>query len=97
LKQLDLDQLKAATAASGQPTLPDATPPPAPPPTQSHIMGKTETVGALSKLYNVPMSAFQAANPNVDLNNVKPGDTIRVPQPASSGPGPQLIVPPGSP
>jgi LysM repeat protein len=96
LKQLDLDQLKAATAASGQPPLPEPTPPPAPPATQPHVMGKTETVGALSKLYNVPMSAFQAANPNVDLNNVKAGDTIRIPQPASSGSGPGLIVQPGS-
>jgi LysM repeat protein len=97
LKQLSLDQLKAATEVSGQPTLPEPPPaPPPPPPTQPHIMGKTETAAALSKLYNVPMSAFQAANPNVDLNNLKPGDTIRIPQP-SSGPGPQLVVPAGSP
>jgi LysM repeat protein len=95
-KQLELDQLKAATAASGQPTLPEPTPPPLPTPTQPHIMGKTETVGALSKLYNVPMSAFQAVNPNIDLNNVRPGDTIRIPQPRS-GPGLQLVVPSGSP
>jgi LysM repeat protein len=96
LKQLDLDQLKAATAASGQATLPEPPPPPAPTPTQPHVMGQTETVMALSKLYSVPMSAIQAANPNVDLNNVKPGDLIRIPQ-SSSGPGqqPRLIVPPG--
>ncbi|HEX4264815.1 MAG TPA: LysM domain-containing protein [Verrucomicrobiae bacterium] len=96
LKQLDLDQLKAATDASGQPPLPEPPTPPPPTPTQAHIMGKTETAAALSKLYNVPMSAFQAANPNVDLNNLKPGDTIRIPRP-SSGPGPQLVVPAGSP
>ena len=96
LKQLDLDQLKAASAAAGQPPLPENAPPPAPPATQSHVIGKTETVGALSKLYNVPMSVLQAANPSVDLNNVKPGDIIRIPQPAS-GSGPGLIVQPGSP
>jgi LysM repeat protein len=96
LKQLELDQLKAASAAAGQPPLPEPAPPPPPMQTQPHIMGKTETVEALSKLYNVPMSAFQAANPNVDLNNVRPGEIIHVPQP-SAGSGPQLVVPPGSP
>jgi LysM repeat protein len=92
LKQLDLDQLKAATAASGQATLPDQAPPPQPPPTQAHVMGKTETAAALAKLYGISMNAFQAANPNVDLNNLKPGDTIRIP---GSIPAPQLIMPPG--
>ncbi|HWD91589.1 MAG TPA: LysM domain-containing protein [Verrucomicrobiae bacterium] len=95
LKQLELDQLKAATAASGQPPLPEPAPTPAPPTGQPHVMGKTETVEALSQLYKVPLSAFQAANPNVDLNNIKPGDTIRIPSP-SPALGPGLVIPPGS-
>src|SRR6185437_1426292 len=58
LKQLDLDQLKAATAASGQATLPEPPPPPAPTPTQPHVMGQTQAMVGPSKLYSVPMSAI---------------------------------------
>lgn len=80
LKQLELDQLKAATAASGQATLPDPTPPPPPASLgQPHVMGQTETASGLAKLYGLSMNAFQAANPNIDLNNLKPGDVIRIP------------------
>jgi len=101
LKQLDLDQAKAAAAAAGQAPLPEPQPPPQPPPTQPHVMGKTETAAALAKLYGLSMNAFQAVNPNVDLNNLKPGDTIRIPESPRNNPNallptPQLVVPPGS-
>jgi LysM repeat protein len=97
LKQLDLDQLKAAAAASGQATLPDPPPPPQPPATQPHVMGQTETAAGLSKLYGISMNAMQAANPNLDVNNLKPGDILRIPQPRSQPPSnPQFIVPPGA-
>jgi LysM repeat protein len=93
LKQLELDQLKASTEAAGQPLPPDTTQPaaPPPPPLPVHVMGQTETVQALSKLYRVPMSLIQAANPGVDLNNVSPGDSIRIPGGIIQGP--QLVVP----
>lgn len=94
LKQLELDQLKASTEASGLPTPPDTSQPapaPQPPPPPVHVMGQTETVQALSKLYGVPMSVIQAANPGVDLNNVSPGDSIRIP--GGFIQGPQLVVP----
>jgi LysM repeat protein len=98
LKQLELDQLKAATEASGQPTLPDTTQTQTPPTPvgQPHVMGKTETVNALSKLYGISMSAIQAANPNLDLSAVQPGDTIRIPGFPAASQGPQLVVPSGS-
>lgn len=91
LKQLELDQLKTATAASGQPLPPE---PPAPPPQvplQTHVMGKTETASALANLYGISMSDMQAANPNVDLNNVMPGQTIRIP--AATFGTPHMVVP----
>lgn len=94
LKQLELDQMKATAQASGQELPPDNTPPPAPPPPPPppvHVMGKTETVQALSRLYGVPMNVIQAANPGVDLNNVSPGDSIRIP--GGFIQGPQLVVP----
>lgn len=98
LKQLELDQLRAAAEASGQPPLPsDATQAqtaPPPPVGQPHVMGQTETVAALSKLYGISIGAIQAANPNVDLNAVQPGDTIRIP---GTIPAPALVVPQASP
>lgn len=94
LKQLELDQLKASAEASGQPVPPENTTQPAapqPPPPPVHVMGQTETVQALSRLYGVPMSVIQSANPGVDLNNVSPGDSIRIP--GGFIQGPQLVVP----
>lgn len=90
LKQLELDQLKAATAAAGQPLPPEPAPAPQPIPAQTHIMGQTETVQALAKLYGISMSAMQAANPNLDLGTVGPGDPIRIP---GTIPAPALVVP----
>ena len=90
LKQLELDQLAAST---GQP-LPDNSPPqPQRPATQPHVMGKTETAAGLSKLYGISLNAIQAANPSIDVNNLKPGDVIRLPAPPRTF-APQLIVPP---
>jgi LysM repeat protein len=94
LKQLELDKLKASAEMSGQPLPPDNTPPPPqpqpqPPPGEPHVMGKTETVSALAKLYGISMGAMQSANPNVDLNNVLPGQVIRIPGPIPAG----MVVP----
>jgi len=42
-------------------------------------------------------TAFKAANPNIDVNNLRPGDILRIPQPRSQPPSnPQFIVPPGA-
>jgi LysM repeat protein len=93
LKQLELDQLAAST---GQ-TLPDNSPPqPQRPATQPHIMGKTETASGLSKLYGISLNTIQAANPSIDVNNLKPGDVIRLPAPPPTFVAPQLIIPPSS-
>jgi LysM repeat protein len=92
LKQLELDQLAAST---GQP-LPETAAPQQPqrPPMQPHVMGKTETASGLSKLYGISLNNLQAANPSVDINNLKPGDVIRIPAPPPNFSTPQLIVPP---
>ena len=93
LKQLELDQLAATT---GQ-TSPEPVPlPPSRPATQPHVMGKTETAAGLSKLYGISLNAIQSANPSIDVNNLKPGDVIRLPAPPPTFSAPQLIMPPGS-
>lgn len=81
LKQLELDQLKAAAEATGQ--LPPEPPPQPPaPPTTPHVIEKGETVATLSLQTGVPISAIKAANPDLDFSRLKPGDVIRVPQPS---------------
>lgn len=93
LKQLELEQLAASTGQA----LPDtAAPQPQRPQTQSHVMGKTETAAGLSKLYGISLNAIQAANPSIDVNNLKPGDVIRLPAPPRTFAPPQLTVPPSS-
>src|SRR6185437_16044961 len=93
-KQLELDQMTAATAASGQPLLPEPPPVPQRPVTQPHVMGQTETASGLSKLYGISVDTIQALNPSVDVNNHRPGDVIRLPQPPPTRVAPQLIIPP---
>jgi len=95
-KQLELDQLKAATAAAGQPLPPEPPPPtPPPPPLPTHVLGRTETARGIAGLYGISMNDLQAANPNVDLNSLRAGDVIRVPIPSILR-APQLVVPPTS-
>jgi hypothetical protein len=91
LKQLELDQLAAST---GQPLPDTAAPQPQRPVTQPHVMGKTETAAGLSKLYGISLNAIQAANPSIDVNNLKPGDVIRLPGPPRNFTPPQLQMPP---
>jgi LysM repeat protein len=92
LKQLEADQLAAST---GQTPPSDVTPPPAPAPqSQPHVMGKTETALGLAKLYGFSLNAIQRANPGIDVNNLKPGDVIRLPNPPPSFTPPRMIMPP---
>jgi len=92
LKQLDADQFAAST---GQTPPSDLANPPTPPAPQGrpHVMGKTETALGLAKLYGISVNAIQAVNPTVNLNNLQPGDVIRLPASANF-PGPRLITPP---
>jgi LysM repeat protein len=90
LKKIELAQLHAQAQATGQmpveePAAPtpviEPTPPPAPTlATYSMIMG--DNINALSQRYGIPMSAIRAANPGLDLDNLRPGDKIRLPEPS---------------
>ncbi len=93
LKQLDADQFAAST---GQTPPSDAAPPapPQPPASQPHVMGKTETALGLSKMYGISINTIQAANPSIDVNNLKAGDVIRLPNPPPNFTPPHMIMPP---
>lgn len=93
LKQLDADQFAAST---GQTPPSDLANPPAPqaPAGRPHVMGKTETASGLAKLYGISLNAIQSVNPTIDVNNLKPGDVIRLPNPPANFSTPRLITPP---
>ena len=81
-KRIELEQAKAQARALGQELPPEPTTTPPPPKSASsisHIMGSTESLSSLSRLYGVSAQALQEANPGVDLDNLKPGDTVKIP------------------
>jgi LysM repeat protein len=82
LKQIELDHMKALAEATGQ-ELPPEPPPVVVPSTQpatTHVIRNGESVATISFKYGLPVSVIRAANPNLDFNQLKPGDSIRIPQ-----------------
>lgn len=80
LKRIELEQLKATALALGQELPPE--PPPPPTPMRAHTFCQNESLMGLSLLYDVSISTIVAANPNLDFNRLKIGDTIKIPTPA---------------
>jgi LysM repeat protein len=80
LKRAELEQLKASAEALGQQVPPEPNPPPSPPSTYTHVIIPGETLALVSLLYNVTIPEIKAANPGIDFNQLKPGDSIQVPR-----------------
>ena len=79
LKRLELEQLKAATIASGQDVPPDPSEQTKSSPRRTHQMRPGDTLTVVSIMYNVPIEAIRDANPNVNVNVLKPGDVLIIP------------------
>jgi LysM repeat protein len=82
LKQIELEQMKAAAQATGQ-DLPPEPPPavvPSTQPTTAHVIRQGESLATISFKYGLPISVLRAANPNLDFNQLKPGDALQIPQ-----------------
>ncbi|MGD0614746.1 MAG: LysM domain-containing protein [Verrucomicrobiota bacterium] len=86
LKQAELDQAKANAQALGQDGSEDQSPASAnsqapSPPVRTHpyVLGAGQTAATVATTYGVSLDAIQAANPGIDIRNLKPGDAIRVP------------------
>ncbi|MCX7867402.1 MAG: LysM peptidoglycan-binding domain-containing protein [Limisphaera sp.] len=79
-KRLELEALKARAEALGEPPLPEPAPPP--PPMRAHTYRAGETLISLAVEYDVPLSAILRANPGLDFQRLKPGDTILIPVPS---------------
>jgi len=79
LKQMELDQLKASAQAMGQELPPEPPPLPQPQPAKVHVLKPGESLSFLSRLYGVNPGDLRAANPGLNLDNLKPGDSVTVP------------------
>jgi LysM repeat protein len=77
LKELELQQLQANTVAAGGDLPPE--PPPAAPARRTHVVRPGDTAALVALIYGVPVSAIRAANPRVDLNRLKAGQSIFIP------------------
>ncbi len=77
LKQLELDQMKANALATGRQLPPE---PPAPPVRRTYTLRPGDTPSVIGMIYGVPESAIRAANPNLDFNRLRPGDSIYIPR-----------------
>ncbi|HWH68147.1 MAG TPA: LysM domain-containing protein [Candidatus Sulfotelmatobacter sp.] len=93
LKSLQLDQLKANTVASGQDLPPEPPPLPPTPPRRTYTLRPGDTPAVIATIYGVPESALRAVNPNVNLNRLKPGDSINIPRSAPTPIGAPRLSP----
>jgi hypothetical protein len=76
LKQLEVDQLKANTLATGG----DLPPEPArPPQRRTYTLRVGDTPAVIGMIYGIPESAIRAANPNLNFSRLRPGDSITIP------------------
>jgi LysM repeat protein len=80
LKRIELEQLTANTVASGQELPPEPTvPAPTTPPRRTHVIRPGDSLGVLGLIYGLPPEGIRDANPGIDFNRVKPGDSINIP------------------
>jgi hypothetical protein len=79
LKKAELEQLEASAQALGQDLPPEPPTPPKPAPKKVHVLAQGENVNFLSRLYGVDPATLRAANPSLDLDNLKAGDSVNIP------------------
>jgi len=84
-----MEQLQANTAVTGKELPPEPPMPPQTPPKKVFVLGPGDSAATISILYGVPISALRAANPNVDVTRLRPGDAINIP-PNAFTPGPAV-------
>jgi LysM repeat protein len=80
LKNVELSQLRANTAATGQ-ELPPEPPQPAPtPPRRTYTIQPGDNAAVVSMIYGVPVNVLRSANPNVDFSRLRPGTQLVIPR-----------------
>lgn len=81
LKKLELEQMRATALALGE-TLLEEQPvqaAPKPEPKKTHSVAAGENLNRIAQIYGVDPAALRAANPTLNLNNLKAGDKVSVP------------------
>ena len=78
-KKTELEQLKAAAEALGQALPPEPPAPDKPSPTKTHVLASGENLNFLSRLYGISPDVIRAANPNLNLDGLKSGDSVKIP------------------
>jgi len=82
LKQLELEQLAANSLATGQESSLSG-PPPLPPvpqiPRRIYVLRPGDNLAVVSLIYGVPVSAIRQANPQLNLNRLRPGEAVTIP------------------
>lgn len=79
LKKTELEQLMAQAAVTGQGNFPE---PPKPPVNRiTHVALPMDTLNRLAEYYKVPVQQIVAANPGVNLINLRPGTPVTIPVP----------------
>jgi LysM repeat protein len=89
MKRIELEQLQANTVATGQDLPPEPPTPSQPSPRRTHVIRPGDSLGVVGLLYGLPPGAIRDANPGIDFNRLKPGDSIYIPPSGvlpSSGP-----------
>jgi LysM repeat protein len=80
LKQLELEQLAANSLATGQESGLSGGPPPLPPiPRRIYVLRPGDNLAVVSLIYGVPVSAIRQANPQLNLNRLRPGEAVTIP------------------
>jgi LysM repeat protein len=85
-KRTELEHLRANALLTGQDLPPEPPPVPAPPPRRTYTVGPGDSAAVVSIIYGVPVTALRQANPNVNLDRLRPGDSLVIP-PAAPPPG----------
>lgn len=91
LKQIELDQLKANSAAMGHSLPPEPPMPQQFTPRRSYTIRPGDSPAVIGMIYGVPESAIRAANPNIDFTRLAPGDSIAIPRSGMAPTGSPLI------
>ncbi|HSU54385.1 MAG TPA: LysM domain-containing protein [Candidatus Dormibacteraeota bacterium] len=79
LKRIELEQMRANTVATGQELPPEPPSTPQQPQQRTHVIRPGDTPAVIALLYGLPVNALRAANPNIDINRLRPGDTLKLP------------------
>lgn len=81
LKRIELEQLQAQAVAQGHQLPPEPPMPPMPLKLiiQPYTISSDENINTLAQKYQITVRQIQAANPGINIDSIKPGETVNIP------------------